>query len=124
MTSIKCPESQTYSKHNMNVYYIHLQEILACLVCLNGDCHKCLHLHQNSLNVIAYNNLILVTLFNQYTFIESLLQTALDNFIHVGKSNSSISTTSSSSRFDNSPSPLSVLKLILSGDRFLVNLHC
>lgn len=57
------------------------------------------------------------------TFIESLLQTALDNFIHVGKSKSSINTASSSSRFESSPSPFSVLKLILSGDKFLVNLY-
>lgn len=39
-----------------------------------------------------------------------------------GSSNKSVKTFSSNSRFDNSPSPLKVLKFILSADKFFVNL--
>lgn len=45
------------------------------------------------------------------------------NLIHAGSSNSSVSTCSSNSRFVSSPSPLKVDKLILSAERFLVNLQ-
>lgn len=39
-----------------------------------------------------------------------------------GNSSKSVKTISFNSRFDSSPSPLNVLKFILSADRFLVNL--
>ena len=58
----------------------------------------------------------------ELTLIDNLLHTACFNLIHVGRSNNSIKISSSSSRLDISPSPFNVLKLILSGDRFLVNL--
>lgn len=56
------------------------------------------------------------------TFMLTLLHTALVKVSHVGRSMSSMRTSSFSSRLDNSPSPFSVLNWILSGDRFLVNL--
>lgn len=57
------------------------------------------------------------------TFIATLLHVALVIFSHVGSSNKSVSTPSSNSRFDNSPSPLIALTFSLSGERFLANLH-
>jgi len=56
------------------------------------------------------------------TLIVSRLQTALVSRIHVGRSRRSVSTSSSSSKSAKSPSPFSVLRLILSADRFFVNL--
>lgn len=53
----------------------------------------------------------------------TLLHHAFVNLSQDGNSNNSVSTISSSSKFDNSPSPLNVLRLILSADRFLVNLQ-
>ena len=52
-----------------------------------------------------------------------LLHTALVKASQVGKSSSSVSTFSSNSKLDKSPSPFNVLSLILSGDKFLVNLQ-
>lgn len=53
---------------------------------------------------------------------ETLLHQAFVNLSHDGNSNKSVKTISSSSKFVNSPSPLNVLKFILSADKFLVNL--
>lgn len=52
----------------------------------------------------------------------TLLHHALVNLSHDGSSNKSVNTISSSSKFVNSPSPLKVLRFILSADKFLVNL--
>lgn len=52
----------------------------------------------------------------------TLLHQALVNRNQEGNSNKSVKTISFNSRFDNSPSPLNVLKFILSADKFLVNL--
>ena len=57
------------------------------------------------------------------TLIATLLQEARVIFSHVGSSNKSVKTSSSSSKLDNSPSPLIALTLRRSGDRFLVNLR-
>lgn len=54
--------------------------------------------------------------------IETRLHHALSKVNQLGSSNKLVSTFSSSSRLVRSPSPLSVLRLILSGDRFLTNL--
>lgn len=54
---------------------------------------------------------------------ETLLHQALVSLNHDGSSNRSVRTVSSSSKFVNSPSPLNVLKFILSADKFLVNLE-
>lgn len=54
---------------------------------------------------------------------DALLQNTLLIASHVGKSSMFWSTSSSSSRFFSSPSPFRVLRLILSGDKFLVNLE-
>lgn len=56
------------------------------------------------------------------TLIDALLQNTLLMASHVGRSSMFWSTSSSSSRFFSSPSPFRVLRLILSGDKFLVNL--
>lgn len=56
------------------------------------------------------------------TLIDALLQKTLLMASHVGKSNIFWSTSSSNSKFFSSPSPLRVLRFILSGDKFLVNL--
>lgn len=53
----------------------------------------------------------------------TLLHQAFVNLSHDGSSNKSVKTVSSSSKFVSSPSPLNVLKFILSADRFLVNLQ-
>lgn len=53
----------------------------------------------------------------------TLLHQAFVNLNQEGNSNKSVKTISFSSRFDSSPSPLKVLKFILSADRFLVNLE-
>lgn len=52
----------------------------------------------------------------------TLLHQAFVNLNQEGNSNKSVSTISFNSRLDNSPSPLKVLKFILSADKFLVNL--
>lgn len=54
---------------------------------------------------------------------DALLQNTLLMASQVGKSSMFWSTSSSSSRFFSSPSPLRVLRFILSGDKFLVNLE-
>lgn len=54
---------------------------------------------------------------------DTLLHRALVNLNQEGNSNKSVSTISFNSRFVSSPSPLKVLKLILSIDKFLVNLN-
>jgi hypothetical protein len=56
------------------------------------------------------------------TLMDALLQKTLLIASHVGKSNIFWSTSSSSSKFFSSPSPFRVLRFILSGDKFLVNL--
>lgn len=53
---------------------------------------------------------------------ETLLHQAFVNLSHDGSSNKSVKTISSSSKFVSSPSPLNVLRFILSADKFLVNL--
>lgn len=53
----------------------------------------------------------------------TLLHQAFVNRNHEGNSSNSVNTNSFSSKLDNSPSPLKVLKLILSADKFLVNLQ-
>jgi hypothetical protein len=54
---------------------------------------------------------------------ETRLHQALVSLNHDGSSNNSVNTVSSSSKLDSSPSPLKVLRLILSADKFLVNLQ-
>lgn len=56
------------------------------------------------------------------TLMDALLQNTLLMASQVGRSSMFCSTSSSSSRFFSSPSPLRVLRFILSGDKFLVNL--
>lgn len=56
------------------------------------------------------------------TLRDALLQKTLFIASHVGRSSMFWSTSSSNSKLVNWPSPFSVLRLILSGDRFLVNL--
>lgn len=53
----------------------------------------------------------------------TLFTVALVIFIHVGSSSKSVSTFSLSSRKFNSPSPLNVLMLIFSTDKFFANLQ-
>lgn len=60
--------------------------------------------------------------YQSLTLIDALLQKTLLIASHVGKSNIFWSTSSSNSKFFSSPSPLRVLRFILSGDKFLVNL--
>lgn len=60
--------------------------------------------------------------YQSLTLIDALLQKTLLMASHVGKSNMFWSTSSSNSKFFSSPSPLRVLRFILSGDKFLVNL--
>lgn len=60
--------------------------------------------------------------YQSLTLIDALLQKTLLIASHVGKSNMFWSTSSSNSKFFSSPSPLRVLRFILSGDKFLVNL--
>lgn len=64
------------------------------------------------------------TLFNFVHCIRNvtLLHHDLVNRNHDGNSNKSVNTISSNSKFESSPSPLNVLKLILSADKFFVNL--
>ena len=60
--------------------------------------------------------------YQSLTLIDALLQKTLLIASHVGKSSMFWSTSSSNSKFFSSPSPLRVLRFILSGDKFLVNL--
>lgn len=53
---------------------------------------------------------------------KTLLHQAFLIWSHEGNSSNSVKTFSSNSKLDNSPSPLKVLKLILSADKFLVYL--
>lgn len=68
---------------------------------------------------------VIGTLFNlvQGILNVTLLHQALVKRNQDGNSNNSVKTISFNSRFDNSPSPLKVLKFILSADKFLVNLQ-
>lgn len=67
---------------------------------------------------------VIGTLFNlvQGILNVTLLHQALVKRNQEGNSNRSVKTISFNSRFDSSPSPLKVLKLILSADKFFVNL--
>lgn len=58
-----------------------------------------------------------------FTLIVSRLQVAFVSRIHVGRSRRSVSTISSNSKSERSPSPFSVLTLILSAAKFFVNLQ-
>lgn len=60
--------------------------------------------------------------FAHCTLKETLLHLALINLSHEGSSKRSVNTVSSNSKSVKSPSPLKVLKLILSVDKFFVNL--
>lgn len=53
----------------------------------------------------------------------TLLHQALVSRNHDGSSNKSVNTISSSSNDDSSPSPLNVLRFILSADKFFVYLE-
>lgn len=77
----------------------------------------------NSITILLTK--VIGTLFNfvQGILNVTLLHQAFVNLNQEGNSNKSVKTISFNSRFDSSPSPLNVLKLILSADKFLVNLQ-